>query len=278
MNLFVAWRDSLTILQPKNLKLFLLVTLKSIVDTFKVWIKYFWLLPVLYVSWISLILYVRLVPSEGAMSFFGTLNQYLRFIPVYIYIFIPPFALVCKGTLLLAARPSTALKNCAYFRSYFLRLLVAFFVMGVLNGLYGLVITMGLRYVENTAAFIFNYGLMSIGFLLFLYLINYTLFFFDGDGSFRSFAKSFIYAAKMTIFNLPFYVVVTLVSAVLPVLLGSFMLSLIMPYLNQASAIGIMIFMMIFGALQDLFTICLLTNFYVKKLHDQFTLYFGKNA
>ena len=36
MNLLEAWKDSLEILRPKNFKLFLLVTLNSIVQTYKI--------------------------------------------------------------------------------------------------------------------------------------------------------------------------------------------------------------------------------------------------
>src|SRR5436190_21360269 len=42
MTLFQAWGDSLSLLKPKNLKLFVLVTLKSIIDAYKVLVVYWW--------------------------------------------------------------------------------------------------------------------------------------------------------------------------------------------------------------------------------------------
>ena len=47
MQLFTSWGNSLKLLQPKNLTLFLLVTAKTITQTYKTWLTYFWWLPLL---------------------------------------------------------------------------------------------------------------------------------------------------------------------------------------------------------------------------------------
>src|SRR3989304_215348 len=42
-----SWKDGLTLLLPRNLKLFALVTLKSIIECYKIYFKYFWWVPVI---------------------------------------------------------------------------------------------------------------------------------------------------------------------------------------------------------------------------------------
>lgn len=278
MNLFVAWRDSLTIFKPKNFELFLLVTLKSMVDTLKVWIKYFWWLPVLWAIQTYIQFYLASATASNASPALISGVHWLSTLPNGVYLLIPSLNFLFKITLLLAARPSTALKNCAYFRYYAWRIFIAAICYNVIQtafaaagaafmGCYNLTL-------EDYTWMMFK-GLIvgTAGLLLSFYFITYVLFFFDGDGSLRSFIKSWIYAAKMILYNLPFYAIYTLVN-------GLLLLSIVAIYsYSSQSWVGvIMVVSSIFFSLVEVFSLCLLTNFYVKKLHDQFTLYFGKNA
>lgn len=274
MNLFVAWRDSLTILQPKNFKLFFLVTLKSMVDTFKVWIKYFWWL--ILIQWASPGLWFR---------FFG--SSFLFFYAMWLNF----FNLLFLVSILLAARPSVAIKNCAYFRSYIWRIIYILPVSIPMHiGADYLMHTMFRPYVSEATTL--TLGLIATTLLIGIlnwsvkvYIINYALFVLDTDGSIMQTLKSLLYAAKMIAYNYPFYIIVYFIDAVIRS--ADHLLWYNIATMGGAenmyaisSPIGFQalwyVRMFIYG-LFTLFMYCLLVNFYIKKLHDQFTLYFGKN-
>ena len=299
MNLLPAWRDSLTLFQPKNFKLFFLVTLKTMVDTFKVWIKYFWWI------WALKIVYVaELLPIPYPAEFFIAHPLFYALIPSYHNIFLV--------TILLAARPSTALKNCAYFRSYFWRALLMIFlfsladvivtviIMGphlgaeatnvraMSNYIFGsLEVVMTLLMIRSPevsatfllrrGAFFYEYAVLLTHVVIMWGTITYSLFLFDSDGSIKSFFKSWIHAVKMMLYNLPFYIIALVGLVIIPAYPYVFIgIDLLEPshglwYYFVGAVWGVLI------TLLSLFTICFLTNFYIKKLHDQFTLYFGKN-
>lgn len=281
MNLFVAWRDSLSIFQPKNLKLFMLVTLKAMVDTFKVWIKYFWWLPVLFIVKTYLQYSMMQAAYTGTLTgFLGTLWSLLASIPAPIYIILPSLMYVARASLLLAARPSTAIKNCAYFRSYFFRalLVIALFqlmaIAGMVAGSYLI-----MRYPACASySLLCGYSIGAIGFLFSYYVINYALFYLDSDGSMGIFLRSSVYAAKMTLYNLPFYGILTILNTIVGMSITSVFLYVAKFFGGQSVMLFIAPILMLIFALLELFSVCFLTNFYVKKLHDQFTLYYGKNA
>ncbi len=280
MNLFVAWRDSLTILQPKNLKLFLLVTLKSMVDAIKVWIKYFFWIPVYIMGKIALYSYFYQNPTPEKTDLLISLQSMLASIPWPVLFFlIPSLVCVSRATMLLSTRPSTAIKNCAYFRSYFVRAAISILLfhglMDVMGRWVGVFIVQ--QYPACVVSVFCGCCISAIGLLLAIYAINYALFFFDGDGSVGSFLKSWIYAAKMTLYNLPFYGLFILFH-VLASLTKTFIFLYSVKYVGgQSVMLVIAIPLTLMFAFLEVFTICFLTNFYVKKLHDQFTLYFGKN-
>lgn len=280
MNLFVAWRDSLAILQPKNLKLFLLVTLKSMGDTFKVWIKYCSWLLLLYAVKLAAQFYIMATPAVEMPNFLVKVINFLGSLPTAVFLFIPSLLLIIRMSVLLAARPSTAIKNCAYFRAYFWRLLIISIAYELLYVLGFYVSVMNAPHADSSIALRQTYvAIVSmLGFLGSFYFINAALFYFDGDGSVRSFCKSWLYAAKMTLYNLPFYIIF-MVSNLILLMIPTYIYLYGMHYMMQYSWAVIVIasiLMLIIGFL-ELFILCFLTNFYVKKLHDQFTLYFGKN-
>jgi len=289
MNLMVAWRDSLTLFQPKNLKLFLLVTLKAMGDAGKVWLKYFWWVPVIVAISIGIMLYLMNIPNaaretSSAFTVWMELLALKSKIPKEVLWFIPSLQQVIILTMVLSTRPSTAIKNCAYFRFYFWRLWLmglcfewSYFLLAKLNiAFQGQIISWGFLIIGIT--------LVAIGFLSTIYLLNYALFVFDGDGSVANFFRSLLYAAKMTLFNLPFYS--TCIAFVVAMYVGMMQLLLYLaqhyPEMQGFYTVGwlqvLLPALMLLQLVMQLFAICFITNFYVKKLHDQFTLYYGKNA
>jgi hypothetical protein len=273
MNLLPAWRDSLTILQPKNLKLFFLVTLKTMVDTFKVWIKYFWWLLIL-----------QFVMPQVWLSLYGTTSFFSNiWFKAAASIFVSMLWFV---SILLAARPSVAFKNCAYFRSYIWRII---YIMPI-----SVLMDMGTGYLMNTIFYPhigIPYGITPalLGAILVMgilnwsakiYIINYALFVLDSDASIKQVVQSLLYALKMVAYNYPFYIIVYIVHGLLSI--GNHLLFLQLTKLlwSETDSIGMLVInycnMLVF-ALLTFFLYCFLINFYIKKLHDQFTLYFGKN-
>ena len=123
-----------------------------------------------------------------------------------------------------------------------------------------------------------------------IYLVNYTLFVLDSDGSFIESLRSLLYASKMTLYNYPFYFIFYFVVSLIRLGISALFYQMTAWYyayfaIESAQAaqesIGLIALQythMLIFALVTLFTYCFLTNAYVKRLHDQFTLYFGKNA
>lgn len=283
MNLFPAWRDSLTLFQPKNFKLFFLVTLKTMGDTFKVWIKYFWWLPLIQLVmpriWLSL---------YGTTSFFS--NPWLQ---VTASIFMGMLWFI---SILLAARPSVAIKNCAYFRSYIWRIIYILPISVLLDvGTEFLMSTVFYSYIgvpreitPGIVTAIILAGIMSWS--VKIYLIDYALFVLDTDGSVKQVCKSLFYAFKMVAYNYPFYIVVYIIDTSIKMAQYLLFRQITKWYYSAATgmasvspepdSIGLQVIRygdILIIALLMLFLYCFLINFYIKKLHDQFTLYFGKN-
>lgn len=81
-------------------------------------------------------------------------------------------------------------------------------------------------------------------------------FYFDSDGSIQSMLRSIVNGIKMVFYNYPFWLTSTLLYGIAFILINN------------------VIFKVIFGA----FFICWCNNFYIKKVHEQFHLYFNTGA
>jgi hypothetical protein len=276
MNMFVAWRDSLSLFQPKNLKLFLLVTLKAMMDALKVWIKYFFWLP--FIGPVLNFVLPRLVRESDLMIIAPILSILV--------------ALLWLVSVLLAARPSVAIKNCAYFRSYIWRMI---YVLPIyLLVMYGRVLFQGLFVgiapVLSVAVLGAVFATALVNYFASVYLVNYALFVLDSDGSIMQSVRSLLYAAKMTLYSYPFYFIFYFLVSLIKLGVSSVFYPIMAWYYSyfaiesvEAAQESIGLIAMHYThtlllALVTLFTYCFLTNAYVKKLHDQFTLYYGKNA
>ena len=256
MQLLQAWKDSLTILRPKNLKLFCLVTLKSILSTYKTLISNFgWLL--LSIA-IPLCFFTR--SAEGIWGLFGV---YVVFIWLSYLIF-------------LAARPSITRKDLAYFTGFkwhalWNTLLYFYLIPALMAVFYGLLnfAFFGNIFGPQGAGMsifvaIFTLPTLAIIFSILMFISFFSLLFLlDSDGSIKSFGMSLVRGIKMFLYNLPFCLLFMIIFAILfgalVLLFGEFMGSS---------------FNTIFIPLLLPVPLCFITNFYIKKLHEQFAVYF----
>lgn len=230
MNIIHTWKESFALFVPKNLKLFLLVTLKSIIDTYTILLKYWWFLYVgLFFMYTPLFkklvdMWINVVGGR-TISFKIIAGEIILF---HILILLVTF---------LAARPSTWLKNYAYF----LRYLASFWYLIIFVFLFYMV------------------GINKIPMMLLLFML-YILFLFDSDGSIINIGWSFVRAIKMLIYNLPLFVIIE-------ILLQGFSRGFLFLQLD------FLLYMILMVIMLPIF-VCLITNIYVKKLHDQSELYF----
>ena len=245
MQLFQSWKESLLIFKPQNFKLFLLVTLKAIADTYRVWLKYW--------GW----LFIVNIVFVGISQIGGQAQPYVQVIADYI-----------ESTILfmlfLIVRPSLRPKNYAYFMSYKSSMYfiyvgaVAVATIFVWLATWTLFNHLLLLFIPKWIALNtwFVYGM----FLAYLFSF-YTLFLLDGDCTTQNALASFIRSGKMIGYNLPF---------IMPSFIFFIILLLIIrPFIN----LGPVVYQNALIFLAPI-PLCFLTNFYIKRLHDQFDLYF----
>ncbi len=248
MNLLEAWKDSLEILRPKNFKLFLLVTLNSIVQTYKTLITRLGLFIGLFFA--ALFVFSFVVPRTYAYA-------------VVVFAFAVLFVLLLLFATILAARPSTLKKNISYFLSYkkhFLYFVVCLALFGVA--------------VSALGFLLFKLGLFPSFHLIFKLdqplWWAWILFFVDTKPSFVNCFMALWRTIKMFIYNAPFW----LFGYFLPLWVVQSIFWPIYAYLPASVMPGTLIA----GGLALVIPICYVTNFYVKKIHDQFNLYYGKKS
>jgi hypothetical protein len=241
MTLIQAWGDSLSLLKPKHLKLFLLVTLKSVVDTYKVLLKYWW-----WLFAIAILFYGTIFLQAGIITYIWA-NKIADYLLYDILLF----------ATLVTARPSLEQKNGAYFRRYmiyYLPILIYYLPMILLT------------------VFFLPFGLLPITVIISPLYIFTVLFFLDSSKKLKDFAVPFFRALKMVVYNLPLLIIVGVI-----LYLPQYIFSCI--NISPLLIAGITIRQM--HAILNIFSVLLVPialipyiNIYIKKLHDQFDLYF----
>lgn len=261
MQLFQVWAESITLLKPQNLKLFLLVTLKSIVETYTILCKKFWAIAVA-----PLIIGMMLILGEqflGYTFFVAWGLDILLFVALIVGLFLWYFVVF------LCARPSTGIKNWQYAIGYWKQglyfcivcLLYPFVYMGIIYFLHDVMrLSFTSIWVLNDIFFKI-YGVLFVAFLL------------DSDGCLQSVYLSAIRALKMLVFNLPFIIISLIPFALFNMGLDYFY------YYWRVSTVGVAplwqdfpIYYLVLLLLP--IPVCFYINFYVKKVHEQFNLYF----
>lgn len=260
MKLLQTWQDSLLLFKPKSFNLFLLVTLKSIRETYFLLVKKWW--------WLIMITFFfdALFFSVQTVTFFNSFGRSFLWAPLVFIIF-------------LLVRPSVTLKTYTYCMRYQWQLLFFFilifflyvwlFIMQWLTG-YGYIIAQVMNYISYA---LFLLPLYCAGILLYLspFVIFFLLFILDSDKTIRSFLFSGVRALKMVLYNYPFCFVTftVLLSLFLMVKwLIAFFISVIPTYWHSVSYVFIVLLLPL--------PICFFTTLYIKKLHEQFVLYFGE--
>jgi len=268
MYLLKSWVESLKFFIPRNFKLFFLVTLKRTYEAYRVWIKYF------------LVFFV----ISAAIGYFVPVYYpfpYWQFKAIFRGFVFRLTLLITTFVLFLAIRPSTKRKNLGYFWSYRLHFLLWFLLLVVwaLLSTFFIVFIEPLRLGSNVFIMKLLWPFEKIiravcyPFLIlkplkpFLYF--FAFFFLDAKGKIKSLFLSLGRAGMMFFYNAPFCLIIAGLFGLLNYgsLFVEFKLQAIIPF-----HISMWVRFFLFAPI----AIALFSNFYTKRLHDQFALYFKK--
>lgn len=245
MTLVQAWTDSLSLFKPKHLQLFVMVSIKSILDAYKLYVKYCW-------PFLLMILVLFFIAPDYVTAYSNGDNSNLLY-----YATLLGIAVIIYGLLFLAAcfmtRPSIFQKDCKYLRIQFFKILPYWCVWGLI----WLFIVMQ-KLFWNILLPLFIVSSYSS------WYIFSVLFFADSDGGVKNFFLAMWQACKMIIYNLPLLAVMSFCFDVPIILLNIFFF---IPALTKT----------VIGAFLMPIGVCVYANIYIKKVHDQFDLYFNKS-
>jgi hypothetical protein len=251
ISLFHFWRNSLLLLAPHNLKLFVLTTLKSTFETYKVLVHtvLFWALP-------AFILIEQMWRSETWLTEKLSMPMYLLMSTVFLSL-----ATWLIVTYCLAAKPSMVQKNMNYFEKHrrFFQILILFaillwqlnFWLNWFLASYHYELTKGLALAQALIVLVFA---SSIPVCIF-----FILFFLDSDGSIKQLWYATINSVKMTVNNLPLLILL-IVATLLPILI----LTKYVPSHQLPKYAWNIVYLFLLAP----FLINIWTNIYVKKLHE----------
>lgn len=282
MFLLRSWQESLKLFLPSNFKLFMLTVLKSAVETYGYLVYYFW--------WLILIF---------AVFFIGSMNvdtELLAFMPAeWMGSILWITGVLLWLVLILIVRPSLREKGPTYFKYAIKKNILGFFAYIFLwsharfyigNMFMFLLHQMGL--LEQRVAYIpvLTDILQFKGMFLFWYIsmlyfwmplillpafLFSTLFFADSEGSIGEWFRSVWRAVKMVLYNWPFCflsLVVFLCTSIAILMISYSLTRSVISVTEYFSAASIVFYCLI---------PCMVTyfkNFYIKRVHDQFKLYF----
>lgn len=232
VNIIQSWKESLRLLEVQNLKAFFMVNVKTILDVYKEINK-----PLASRgNWILLAAIVVLIVLTNVLKMFHLFgieamiqNGMLHFL----------FFIFC-----LAMRPSVALKDMDYFRSYSER----FWMVMVLT------VVLGLTHIY----------IIPLTFLIYILSLFFA---FDTHGSVNELAVSLRNGFMMTLYNLPIFLIleglIRIINFILFYLVG-FALG------NFGGLTLIVILYILIVPIEVAF----ISNLYIKFVHSQSSLYF----
>ncbi len=252
-----SWLESFDFIKSDSMKLLLLVSLRTLGNLYSSFI-YAWFLPLTLL--VGLVLNIpRLV---GA--FYITL-------------------------LVRAARPSIDLKNTKYWQQGVFADWVIFFsvlllvhiprliksqelpslflkIIGTIyDGLLRVFFLAGQFWLPGTEAL----GIMTV--FLSPFIIVWILFMLDAKKEVWAYVKTFGRAILMLAYNYPFFLIVYGILRL--IISGGYLLGILLSrFIPQLHILGWLILLL---AVIPYF-VCVITNFYVKRIHEQFNLYYGK--
>ncbi|MFI5333206.1 MAG: hypothetical protein ACHQVS_03845 [Candidatus Babeliales bacterium] len=302
MQLLSAWKESILLFKPSNFKLFLLVTLKSFIDTLKVWFRYWWWLigVVLVAPYLICGLLDYTFPLTGQWLvgyetiFFMRQGFWAIFVgtsfsrdallispeTAFMIRMVVGVSVTCLLSLLytslyLSVRPSVAIKNWGYFKNYGKHALYIFAWFLLLPQTF--IIT---DYVFGLASWPLVIILAGISFVIISSIsLLYITFLLDSDASLKQVALSVLRAIKMTVYNLPFFILTLLMFFILYLIVLAPGILLNPIEILGGSLVTFQRWFYILYIAKDIFIIlllaCFFVNYYIKKIHDNYSLYFG---
>ncbi len=226
--------------------------------------------------------------SLNSLLFLYTSLLYAWFLPLALLVVLVldvPYLIAAfyLTVLVKAARPSIKLKQVAYWQQtlfadwvLFFGVLIflyvpLFFKEGAHWATYGYDLILKLLFLSGPA---WLPGTESLGIIVVFvspFLILWTLFMLDAQTTAWSYVKAFGRAVTMVIYNYPFFLVAY---AALRIIISlSYLVS--MPLVNWVPQVAYLGWLILLVAIIP-YWICLITNFYVKRLHEQFSLYYEK--
>ena len=262
MTIFESWKDSLTLCKPQAIKLLLLVTLNAMKEVLRV----------LCVPWflIGVTMLVVAVYYTGSVIASAVASAFIT------------------APLLLAARPSLRIKDWRYFSECGMRY-VWFLVQLIV--LVSLVFGVPLLLLYLIDPQLFNGQVLGSGWLWILYIFFIGLcvmpFWYMGLYAYASFFyldkvgtlwQALLRAFKLIIYNLP---MILLYGAIMSLISGIYwlLISVLVSIVFGVPCTLNMIFFMgsraslgLFGIPPYLFSICLMSNIYTKRIHDQYVI------
>lgn len=264
-----SWKESIALFAPKQFKLFCLVTLKSIFESYKLIILHF--------GW----LFALSALLDLSYSQFCLNLSYLCLLPLVGW-FITIFGMY------LIIRPSIKRKGWNYYKDNWLKFFyfIFFSIIAYSIPIAMLAAANKIVYLTQHIHTLFYYLLLPV--LLIPILVTFLmppnlivlyvsplltfliLFILDGDGSIKNVLKSVVRALKMMIYNYPFCILIFILFVICSV-------SYTVLIANLFGVDSFLLSPIVSNAFLPI-PLCILTNFYVKRLHEQFGLYYPETV
>lgn len=267
--ILASWFQSLKILTPAHGKLFFLVTIKTIYETYKILFRKFW--------WLFLLCIGFDILYKVYSYSFSTYNE------------------ICAISLLLwsilgfvtflTVRPSIALKDYEYYSSYFWHFIYFMMITSSFR-LFWLLIVWGSRwshllipYHFFSIIFVAAITLLFVSPALYLSPFWMMLIFCSLDSEKNNMAqiKSLWRGIKMIFYNYPFFIIITIIAGYGWLLTLDCILAMLLLFSDMLGGVNGKI---LYSIADDLTTLllpiffCIVSNFYIKQVHEEFKRYF----
>ncbi|MCX5925170.1 MAG: hypothetical protein NT124_02645 [Candidatus Dependentiae bacterium] len=244
MGLLAAWKESLDILRPHNLKLFMLVTLNTFVQGCKVFMRsvIWWFIPLIIAYNYFFNTVVRdLLYSVGDQAFIN-----------YVTIVLPMNGVFFLSSLMI--HPSVKRKTIGYFFSW-------------RNLIIGLIYFIYTSFICYTLVFrgpfvpTLLHGIIAM-IIWMIYSVLFLFFLLDSDISLAAIGQSMVRAAKMVLYNAPAFLLIMIL-----LLISFIALVSLLPYQLFKEITPVPHCALFLGLISAI------NNIYIKKLHDNKNLY-----
>ncbi len=276
-----SWRESLQPFLPPAFKQFLLITLKSVLLTYQALLKGAWpyIGALLLGMLINELVYTKSIADTNHMKLelATTIHELVHLVLAALIVFI-----TCC-----ACRPSVDQKNIHYFFDFFKK--YAFYSIAY-SAIVRFLAAQNLgvqrnRYVEYQPVLIpiittMPWALLSSSYVanalvLFLspFFVFALLFMLDSGSKVGAFWQSLVRALKMIVYNYPFCVISYSVTLFIAFLVYRVVgMPLLVGFLGK-KVLTVIGYTVCYGIIVPVF-VCWLTNFYCKRVHEQFQLYY----